>query len=491
VKARAVALASRGFSGHDVSGPMGKVPADSSAPLRPAPPGVGTAFSLFGIPVRVTSSFWFIAVAFGLFGAGGSANAAKGLAYAVVWAGIVFISIMLHELGHALTARAFGAKPTITLHGLGGLTLYEGGRMSRAATWLVSFAGPAVGLILGLLLLAATHRQTLGDEARHVVDSFLWVNIGWSIINLLPVVPFDGGHMMAAFLGPRHALMTALISGFVGFAAAAAGLVFLRSPWIAVLFGSATIGAVRQVQQIWRLGADSKAGLDGELEKARAAVSRGDPTGALATAETIVAQARTARTRNGAILALAWAQASLGRPVAARELIERLDGSAPIDVYLLAAVEDALGSPERASARLEAARQEGLKDVDAIKLLIDLYARDGQLSRAVDVAAQELEVLGREAASAVLAEAVTREAHVAAANLAARMFEVYGDPADAFAEARLQALGGNRVRALELLERLTRQDPVKAAAIGSDPAFASLRGDDRFEELLRAGTTGR
>ena len=199
---------------------MGKSPAESSAPLRPTPRGAATAFSLFGIPVQVTSSFWIITVFFGLYSAGGSESPGRSVANAAIWTAIVFVSIMLHELGHALTARAFGAKPTITLHGLGGLTRFDAGKMSRAESWLVSFAGPGVGLAIGVLLWSVTRSQPLGQETEQVVRLILFVNVGWSLINMLPVVPFDGGHMMAAMLGPRHALLTTVVSACVGLAAA-------------------------------------------------------------------------------------------------------------------------------------------------------------------------------------------------------------------------------------------------------------------------------
>src|SRR5258708_23469115 len=295
---------------------MGKSPAESSAPLPSTPRRGGAAFSLFGIPVTVMSSFWVIAVLFGLRGVAGGSNPGSGIAHALIWAAIVFVSIMFHELGHALTARAFGAKPSITLHAMGGLTHYEGGKMSRAQSWLISFAGPAVGLTLGILLFLATRAQPMGHETRNIVTSILWVNIGWSLINMLPVVPFDGGHMLAAFLGPRHALLTAIISAVVGSAAAAAGLLYLNSPWIAVLFGSASLGAVRQVRRVWYFGADLKAGLDAELVRARAGVARGDAEDVLVIARTVAARAHAPVIRNGATLAMAWAQATLVPPVA-------------------------------------------------------------------------------------------------------------------------------------------------------------------------------
>ena len=137
---------------------------------------------------------------------------------------MVFVSILLHELGHALVARAFGAKPNITLYAMGGLTSYQGARMSRVQETVISAAGPGAGIALGGAVWLATQSLHLAGNPRLLVSQILWVNIGWSVINLLPVVPFDGGHILAAVLGPRRALTTAVVSAIVGSAVAAAGV---------------------------------------------------------------------------------------------------------------------------------------------------------------------------------------------------------------------------------------------------------------------------
>jgi Zn-dependent protease len=421
-------------------------PAESSPPEHPTRRGPPGTFSLLGVPIRVASSFWIIAFLFGMSGAGASANAVRGFVNALAWTTIVFVSIVLHELGHALTARAFGARPAITLHGMGGLTHFEGARITRSQSCLISFAGPAVGLVLGLALYAATRGQTLGPDAHEMVVTILWVNIGWSIINLLPVVPFDGGHIMAAFLGPRHVLSAALVSAVVGSMVAVWGL-GNQLYWIALLFGSATVSAIRQVRRLWSGRADWKAGLEADVARARLGIARGDAEEVLALSQNIVARARSPLTKNAGLLSLAWAHATLGRAVAARELVEKMDRSVPSDSYLLAALEDALGSPERARARLEAERLQGVKQAASIKLLIDLYARDGQLSRAVELATEELETLGRDDARAVLSAALAQGAYVAAAALAARLVEVYGDPSDD--EARALAHAGDPTKAVD------------------------------------------
>src|SRR5689334_15331842 len=194
-------------------------------------PSRGIGFSLFGVPVRIASSFWFIALLFGTQGVERSTSSEKALLEALTWTAVVFVSILLHELGHAAAARAFGAEPSITLHALGGLTQFEPRGMSRPQRWLVSFAGPAAGLAFGIAVYFGARWLPPDIAASSVIDTILQVNIGWSLINLLPVLPFDGGQMLSAFLGPRRELWTAIISGLVGASVAILGYVLLNHVW--------------------------------------------------------------------------------------------------------------------------------------------------------------------------------------------------------------------------------------------------------------------
>ena len=77
-------------------------------------------FSVLGIPVRVHPTFWFIGLLLG--------SATPQLSLVAIWIGCLFLSILVHELGHALAARSFGWPPDIVLHGFGGYfecTLYK------------------------------------------------------------------------------------------------------------------------------------------------------------------------------------------------------------------------------------------------------------------------------------------------------------------------------------------------------------------------------
>jgi uncharacterized Zn finger protein len=141
-----------------------------------------------------------------------------------------------------------------------------------------------------------------------------------------------------------------------------------------------------------------------------------------------VGQARTSAIKNAGLLVQAWAQATLGRKTEARDTIERLERDTPTDPYLVAAVEDALGSPERARAWLEAERRQGIRRTESVKLLIDLYARGGELERAIDLATESLDVLSEEDARAVLAAGIQRGASSETARLAAAIEGKFAKP---------------------------------------------------------------
>ncbi|CAN5328519.1 hypothetical protein BH09MYX1_BH09MYX1_44610 [soil metagenome] len=154
-------------------------------------------FKIFGFPVRVRASFLFLAVILSL----GSGTNPLSLAVTV---GIIFVSILLHELGHAFAGKAFGLTPAIELGGMGGVTYWSGGRnLSAGQSVLVSVAGPSVSLVLGggLFVLVSFFVHVPEDGIAHTaVQAFLWANIGWGIFNLLPILPLDGGNALRSLL---------------------------------------------------------------------------------------------------------------------------------------------------------------------------------------------------------------------------------------------------------------------------------------------------
>jgi Zn-dependent protease len=173
-------------------------------------------FPLFGVPVRVEWWFWLTTI---LLGGGASAHTPEDWTRVGVWAGVVFVSILVHELGHAFAGRHFGSPPSIRLLGFGGVTILPGVHFSRTQSIVVSAAGPAAGFALGLVVWVLS--RTLSDLpplAAIAIRDALYVNFFWTVINLLPIQPLDGGQILGQLLGPRR---TRLVSS-IGFTLAAA-----------------------------------------------------------------------------------------------------------------------------------------------------------------------------------------------------------------------------------------------------------------------------
>jgi Zn-dependent protease len=183
-------------------------------------------FTLWGIPVRIEPWFW-ITMAF----IGGGLHAANSMDILLVlvfmFAG--FLSILIHELGHAVAIRRYGLPTSITLQAFGGYASYPSGRLSRPQSFLVTAAGPAVQFAFGVLLIVLARNLSIpeGSLFGPFLRDLIWVSIAWSVLNCLPVYPMDGGQMLAAVLGPQKQRYVHLISAFVAVAIGLAGYLYL------------------------------------------------------------------------------------------------------------------------------------------------------------------------------------------------------------------------------------------------------------------------
>jgi stage IV sporulation protein FB len=153
-------------------------------------------FRLLGIPVQVNLLFFLVVMLI--------RPRDESALLAVIWVAIAFVGVLVHELGHALTVRAFGETPRIALYAMGGLTFWQPrGEMRPLKRVAVSIAGPGVGIALGAAAWMASRRVDLSDEstlAAMALGYFVRVNLGWGVFNLLPMLPFDGGAILAAGL---------------------------------------------------------------------------------------------------------------------------------------------------------------------------------------------------------------------------------------------------------------------------------------------------
>jgi len=162
-----------------------------------APTPYDMRFSLFGISVRVHPLFWLISAVLGWRG-GGEFNP---VTVALVWIGCVFVSILIHELGHALVAKAFGWHPHIVLYHMGGYAAYQPGwDNTPGKSILIALAGPFAGfaffaVVFGVAFATRVADVNMGRFWPLIFGDLAWINIGWGVLNLLPIFPMDGGRV--------------------------------------------------------------------------------------------------------------------------------------------------------------------------------------------------------------------------------------------------------------------------------------------------------
>lgn len=173
-------------------------------------------FRVAGIPVRVEPVFWIVTVFFAI-----NLSDARLI---IMWTAVVLVSILVHELGHAFALKAFGQPSSIVLHGFGGLTLSQR-RLDKVQSILVSLAGPLTAMALLGVPAYLLRESDLGRDIQFRYDfdgGFgLWpllvfavyVNIWWSIANLLPIRPLDGGNVMTELIGIDKARILSVVVG--------------------------------------------------------------------------------------------------------------------------------------------------------------------------------------------------------------------------------------------------------------------------------------
>lgn len=172
------------------------------------------SFELLGFRVQVWATFVLLSAFLAMFA--GLAQPLLVLGFMVM----VFVSIVVHELGHAFVARRFGlAVGNIQLRGMGGQVTHA--RTTHMNQLAISLAGPGAGLLLGAVLWGLTAVLPLPDSGslRTLLMLAVSINLVWSLFNLLPVLPLDGGNALRAAMSmvmpEREAWKLAAISTMV------------------------------------------------------------------------------------------------------------------------------------------------------------------------------------------------------------------------------------------------------------------------------------
>lgn len=165
---------------------------------------------LAGISVRIHFTFALLFGVLAIMSVVRGASAAAVLSAALTYV-VLFGSVLLHELGHALTGRRFGVKTRdITLLPFGGVAQMEGmPPLPRAEMW-IALAGPAVNLAIAAALFGGVWMATgavpfIGKSLSSLgfLEQALAANLSLAFFNLLPAFPMDGGRVVRALLADR------------------------------------------------------------------------------------------------------------------------------------------------------------------------------------------------------------------------------------------------------------------------------------------------
>lgn len=155
------------------------------------------------IPIHIYPIFWILALAIGWMNTPSITQVGTSSVFIGVgiWVAIIFASVLIHEYGHALTAIAFGQRAHIDLLGFGGLTHRHGRKLGLWKEFLISLNGPlaSFSIYLGCMILLGFMGRN-NSLFQGIIELTAYANLFWTILNLLPIQPLDGGRLLSIVL---------------------------------------------------------------------------------------------------------------------------------------------------------------------------------------------------------------------------------------------------------------------------------------------------
>ncbi|QEG43515.1 site-2 protease family protein [Roseimaritima ulvae] len=261
---------------------------------EPARSPYDVEFRLGDFPVRIAWTFWLMAAIFG-YNIAVSIDTIFLRAYELwspgvamlllVWAVCIFVSILVHELGHAVAFRMCGIHSTIVLYHFGGLAIpvasgqigRSPSRLSSKENLMIAAAGPFAQLVLAavvvlgvrlagyeILLLPWMIRWVPGAVGGEpilnigtfaMVNCLVWPSVMWAVLNLVPVWPLDGGRIARElFALGGGTLRQSLIVSLIAAALLAAWGLANQQVFLGILFASLAFGNWEMLQSLgnWR-----------------------------------------------------------------------------------------------------------------------------------------------------------------------------------------------------------------------------------------------
>jgi Zn-dependent protease len=454
-------------------------------------------FRLGPIPVEVHPSHFLMAVAFGSLGlsntdtltwpgralasSDGTTHLVAVVAVVAIWVAIVFVSVLVHELGHALVSLAYHYQPSIQLVGLGGLTRPNApGPIPWHREVLLTVAGPLMGAALGLLFRWAY--QTVGghsDVADYTLKLAATANFFWAAANLLPVLPLDGGRISQAVL--RRAFGRAgLIAAQVLALLVCVAVIFLSwgDFFFSLFFALFALQAVRTLVALVR--GEGPAEASAPLQQLEALFRAGDLKGAREKAEALASTDPSPAVRSRAHHLLGWIALKEGEGRRALDHFSQVQGRG-VEKQALAAAFSLVGDDTRALPLWQQA-YEASRDPTILHEWAGALLRTGQEDKAARLPGVDL---GKAYACAERV-AFLRGNYTRAAELGLAALDRHPSAEGAYDVACALARAGEPDRAVLVLERARDLGFKDAEYARTDADLAALHGHPGFERWLAA-----
>nr|WP_321247871.1 site-2 protease family protein [uncultured Psychroserpens sp.] len=225
--------------------------------------------SISGIKIKIHWTFFFL-IAWIVFDELKRGGSSESILFNIAFVLAVFLCVVLHELGHALTAKRFGVKTEkITLLPIGGMASFDKIPESPKQEFLIVIAGPLVNVVIAILLyfiipVKELFNQSFTDAygifASFSFQNFLFflfiVNVGLVIFNMIPAFPMDGGRLLRALLAMKinRAKATQIASGIGQFIAVVFLLIgLLYNPFLIFIALFIFLGAYGENQMVQHL----------------------------------------------------------------------------------------------------------------------------------------------------------------------------------------------------------------------------------------------
>jgi len=434
---------------------------------------------IFGIPVKIDPSFLIICAMLAY-------SRLSVPALLVEWLIVIFVSILVHELGHALVVRSYGLSPQITLYSMGGLTSWRDEKgVSHAKHIAISLAGPFAGfLFYGVVSYSDIAFPDLFADrfGRQTFEDLKWVNLWWGIFNLLPILPLDGGnvaHSIEQWVTKRPGgIITRAVSLVV---AGGVGLWALSIGWIWVVFLMALFAFNNGSALFKMIQSNRDGGLQPTIDQAREAVKNDDGATALHLAKAALGSARSMEAKEEAQRILMQGLV-LGNEIEhARKEADRLQavyGHAALLRALTGFTRDQL---PRAIPLMEysyaTAPSPDLNFVFANALIVT-----GRLQEAASlISRQQHPEYAAGSYKTLQAAAFHSGDYGLSAEAGRQAFERSKEPEVAYNVACAEARAGHSDEALAWIERAVAAGFRDIAALNSDSDFESLRSRPEFE----------